>query len=552
MNIIDHLTYLFEFAGGLGMFLYGMKLLADGLQKSAGEQMKSLMNVVTRNKFTGILVGTLVTAIIQSSGATTVMVVGFVNAGIINLLQAVGVIMGADIGTTATAWIVSAGSLGDAFTLLKPTFYAPLMVGIGAVLLMFFKGRKKLNAGTILIGLGLLFVGLTWMSASMDPYMGSDAVKDTFTAFGSNPFLGILIGTVVTGIMQSSSASVGVLQTLACYGVVTSSTATYICLGAAIGSCFTALLSSIGTSRNARRAAVIHLMCDVIGAIVFGTILFFVFLFNRNLANTSVNSVQIAMFFTSYKILNTILLFRFSDKLVEISGHFVKEHKEVTEEDNIVKVDERIMNSPSIVIETVNSEVVKVGRIAYDNVTRALDALMYFKYDLIDEVYKVEEQIDDYVSQLSEFLVKVSNLGLTEHQSEVVKNLMYTTVDLERVGDHAENLAGLANRMRNDEVSFSESGIQELEEIRIAVLNSLGNSLDAREKSNVTYAAKTLEFEDKVDDLEQTFRDRHIDRLTKGECTNESGVFFLDTLTNLERISDHAVNVAEHVMEEAS
>ena len=255
----DDFSMMFQFIGGLGMFLYGMQMMAAGLQKTAGDKMKHLLGVLTNNRFMGILVGALITAIIQSSGATTVMVIGFVNAGLMNLFQTVGVIMGANIGTTITAWIVSAGQLGEAFTVMKPSFYAPLMIGIGAILVMFAKKERKKNIGEILISLGLLFVGLDWMSGSIKPYTDSPIFSKSFELLEGNPFLVVLVGAVVTAVMQSSSASVGVLQTLAMNGVVTANAAVYICLGSNIGSCYTALLSSIGASKNSKRAAIINL-----------------------------------------------------------------------------------------------------------------------------------------------------------------------------------------------------------------------------------------------------------------------------------------------------
>ena len=305
---INDIQNLFTFAGGLGMFLFGMHSMSGGIQKSAGQRMQELLGILTNHRVLAILMGALVTAIIQSSGATTVMVVGFVNAGILTLNQAVGVIMGANIGTCITAWIVSLGQIGDSFQALSPSLYAPLLVGIGAFLIMFGKKQRTRVYGEILTGLGLLFIGLDFMKNSAEAYTDLPIFTDAFSLFGSNPILGILIGMVVTGIMQSSSASVGILQTLASTGAfVTASSAIYISLGSNIGSCFTALLSSIGTPRNAKRAAVIHLSFNVIGTIIFGTAIYIFTLFRPVLLHTQIDSVGISVFHTVFNILCTIL-----------------------------------------------------------------------------------------------------------------------------------------------------------------------------------------------------------------------------------------------------
>ncbi len=543
------------FAGGLGMFLYGMKLLSGGLQKVAGEKMKTLLSAVTNKRIMGILVGAAVTAIIQSSGATTVMVVGFVNAGIINLLQSVGVIMGANIGTTVTAWIVSLDSLGEAATALKPSFYAPLMIGVGAAFIMFCRKHKKQTMGEIILSIGLLFFGLTTMSGSMEPYMKSKAVQEMFLSLGSNPLFGILIGVVVTGVMQSSSASVGVLQTLAGFGVVNAPTAVFICLGADIGSCFTAILSSAGASKNAKRAAMINLLFNAIGVVIWGTLAFIFFKCFTPAESFIMSSVTIAMFHTGFKLVNTIAFYPFAGKLVKLAEFIVRDNKterivQQEKRDNTMLLDDRILNTPSLAIQAVTNHVVHLGQICQENIKRSLDALMYGKYELIDEVFDTEKHIDDHVANLSDFLVKISNDGLTDRQSRQVKNLMYTVIDLERIGDHAENIAESAQKMQKDTRKFSEYGIEDLKSMREAVEGAIENAVAAREHMNVDCAELAFRFEDKVDELEEEIRERHIERLSRNECASETGVIFLNTLTNLERVSDHANNIAGYVKDE--
>lgn len=553
---LNDVSNILGFIGGLGMFLYGMKLLSGGLQKAAGERMKSLLNAVTNKRIKGIAVGAAVTAIIQSSGATTVMVVGFVNAGILSLLQSVGVIMGANIGTTVTAWIVALDSLGSAAAAFKPSFYAPLMIGVGAALVMFCKKHKKQTMGEIIISVGLLFAGLTAMSSSMEPYMKSQTVQDVFLTLGNNPMLGILIGLVVTGVMQSSSASVGVLQALARYGVVSAGTAVFICLGADIGSCFTAILSSAGASRNARRAAVINLLFNLIGVAIWGTLVFIFFKIFPAAQAYTMSGVTIAVFHTGFKVANTVLFYPFANKLVKLSELIIRDKKQpmqpVDEQrDNSMLLDDRILNTPSLAIQAVSNYIVKLGKICTENIKRSLDAVMYCKMENVSVVLDTEKHIDDHVANLSDFLVKLSNDGLTDRQSRQVKNLMYTVIDLERIGDHAENIAELAQKLEKDGLKFSEMGVRDLEDMRAAVEGSLESAISSRESGNLDMVRRTLRFEDDVDAYEEEIRDKHIDRLASRECESETGVIFLNLLTNLERVSDHAVNIAGYVKDEA-
>ncbi len=553
---LGDVSNILGFIGGLGMFLYGMKLLSGGLQKAAGEKMKSLLNAVTNRRIKGIAVGAAVTAIIQSSGATTVMVVGFVNAGILSLIQAVGVIMGANIGTTVTAWIVALDSLGDAAAAIKPSFYAPLMIGVGAAVVMFCKKHKKQTMGEILISVGLLFLGLTTMSNSMEPYMGSRAVQDAFLTLGNNPLLGILIGVVITGVMQSSSASVGVLQALARYGVVSAGTAVFVCLGADIGSCFTAILSSAGASRNAKRAAVINLLFNLIGVAIWGVLLFVFFKIFPAAQAYTMSGVTIAVFHTGFKVVNTVFFYPFADKLVRLSELVVRDRKGAGqsaegERDNSMLLDDRILNTPSLAIQAVSNYVVRLGKICLENIRRSLDAVMYNDIDNVEIVLDTEKHIDDHVANLSDFLVKLSNDGLTDRQSRHVKNLMYTVIDLERIGDHAENIAELAQKLDRDSLKFSEMGVKDLEDMRAAVEGSVESAISARETGNLDMVRKSFRFEDDVDSYEEEIRDKHIDRLARRECESETGVIFLNLLTNLERVSDHAVNIAGYVKDEA-
>lgn len=549
----DDFSMMFQFVGGLGMFLYGMQMMATGLQKTAGDKMKHLLGVLTNNRFMGILVGALITAIIQSSGATTVMVIGFVNAGLMNLFQTIGVIMGANIGTTITAWIVSAGQLGDAFTVMKPSFYAPLMIGIGAMLVMFAKKEKKKNIGEILISLGLLFVGLDWMSGAIKPYTDAPIFAQAFALLGSNPFLGVLVGAIVTAVMQSSSASVGVLQTLAMNGVVTTNAAVYICLGSNIGSCYTALLSSIGASKNSKRAAIINLLFNCFGVLIFALIGFGIFTVNKRIANATIDSVQISIFHTIFNVVNTIIMFPIANLLVKVSCIIVKEGKVENESSELSlenHLDDRIMKTPSFAIEATLKEINEMGILAYENTRLSINAAMYGDYEDIQKVYENEKKINKYEKSIASYLVKINNLSLNDLQHKTVKNLLYTINDLERVGDHAKNIAEFAETMKNDNLKFSDKVIGELGRMNEKVLQSLNASLEARKSGNTDLIKDVLKYEDEVDLIEQDIRERYISRLLDEECNIESGVLFMDIIGNLERVSDHAFNIAGYLKDE--
>ena len=556
MSISD-ISNGFGFLGGLGMFLYGMNIMADGMQKTAGSKMSSFLGMLTNNRFLAVALGALITAIIQSSGATTVMVVGFVSAGVLNLSQAVGVIMGANIGTTITAWIVSMSQLGDAFEVMKPGFYAPAIIGIGALLLVFAKSQKKKTIGEIMIGLGLLFIGLDFMSGSINPYTDAPIFAKAFEILGGNPLLGMIIGALVTALLQSSSASVGILQTLAMNGIVTTNAAIYITLGQNIGSCVTAMLSSMGGSRTAKRAAVMHLTFNVIGAIVFGSIGFIFFSLSPAFAASNINAVQISIFHTIFNLTMTTLLFPFADVLVKISGMVVKEkaEEEPVAEDaetaaTLKHLDERIFESPAFAVETAALEVVHMGQITYENVVRAIDAVLTVNSDEVETVFKTEQTINNMEKMLTEYLIKVDNLSLTEKQKKVVNNLFYSVSDIERIGDHAENLAEQAQYMVEHGLQFSTTGMDDLKSISDSVLKSFQYAIDARQNGNMEAVRKVSQYEDDVDSQEEELREKHIERLSAGECKASAGVVFLDIISNLERVSDHAYNLAGYVKDE--
>lgn len=553
---INEIGSIFKFLGGLGMFLYGMNIMGDGMQKSAGSRMNKFLQMVTNNRLLAIALGALITAILHSSGATTVMVVGFVNAGILDLTQAVGVIMGANIGTTITAWMVSLNQLGDAMKVLQPSFFAPLFVGIGAFGLIFSKKKKDSVIGEVCLGVGFLFVGLTFMSGAVEPYTDAPIFAKAFAILGSNPILGILVGALVTALIQSSTASVGILQTLAMSGIVTTNAAVYITLGQNIGSCLTALLSSAGASRNAKRASVIHLTFNMAGAIIFGIGMYIVTIVNPTFAHSNIDSLQISMFHTFFNLTNTFLLFPFAKQLVAFSGLIVKETPEEEAEEaakaksTLPQLDERIFQSPPLALEIGVMEVVHMGKMVEKNLKIAINVLLSGTTDQIETVLKNEEAIDAMNKKLTEYLIKVNNLSLNEKQKRLVSNLFYSIGDIERVGDHAENLVEAAQYMNEHSLQFSETGLEDLTAITNVTLQAFSHAISARQGMNLEDIRKVSKLEDEVDNLEEELRDKHIERLSQGACNSSAGVVFLDLLSNLERISDHAYNVAGYVKDE--
>ena len=554
MSITD-IEMLFRFVGGLGMFLYGMHIMADGLQKSAGGKMKQLLGVLTSHRILGVLVGALVTAVIQSSSATTVMVVGFVNAGIINLTQAVGVIMGANIGTTITAWVVSMSEWGE---MLKPEFFAPLLIGFGAFILLFSKKEKKRQVGEILVGFGVLFIGLSFMSGAITPYRDAPIFATAFRVLGKNPVLGILTGAVVTAIIQSSSASVGILQTLALNGVVSWNSAVYITLGQNIGTCVTALLSSAGANRTAKRAAVIHLLFNVLGALIFGVLMFVVFTMNPAFAGGKVTSVGISVFHTVFNITNTLVLFPFAKLLVELSGKIIREKApelsaaEISQDPDMdvlerPHLDRRILGSTSFAIQSVAEQVLRMGELAREHMDLAMDSVFEVNEEKIQQAARMERTMDMFEKDLTEYLVYLSHESLTEPEIQQVSHLLFTVSDLERIGDHCDNIAELAESLVKEERQLSADAVEDLKDILDVVVKAVDTAIESRRKESIIDARRVYMLEDDVDSMEEDLRHSHMERLSKGLCSADTGIVFLDILSNLERISDHAVNIAEYV-----
>ncbi|OOB80597.1 MAG: Na/Pi cotransporter [Epulopiscium sp. Nuni2H_MBin003] len=547
---MDFGQMLLNFIGGFGIFIFGMNYMGEGLQKSAGDQMKNLIGILTNNRILGVLVGALVTMVVQSSSATTVMVIGFVNAGLMSLTQAVGVIMGANIGTTVTAWIVS---LGEWVDFLSPSTLAPIFVALGVVISMTAKEQKTRYIAQIIFGFGALFLGLDMMSGAVKPLRELEQIKDLFITLGSNPMLGILTGALVTAIIQSSSASVGILQVLAIAMLVPWNTAIYIILGQNIGTCVTALLSSIGATTNAKRAAVMHLLFNVIGSIIFAIASILTFqIIAPQLGTTLISAVEISIAHSVFNILNTLLLFPFAKTLVRIAEIVVKETN--YEDDNmfdLVHLDERILETPAFAVQSATKEVYEMGITASKNAKLAMNALLEKDVDKIEQVLAEEKRINKIQHAINHYLIKISNLPLSENEHTQLQILFHNVSDIERVGDHAENIAEMAQNLINDEVDFSEDALKDLIKINIVVKQTLTHALNAFLDTDKELAIKVYDLEKQVDKLELALRQSHIRRLVNGDCHPLAGIVFLDVISNLERIADHATNIVEDIIQES-
>jgi len=525
--------------GGLGLFLYGMNLMGDGLQKSAGSKLKKIIELLTSNLIMGVLVGTLVTAVIQSSSATTVMVVGFVNAGIMTLTQAIGVIMGANIGTTVTAQIVS----------LDVNGLAPIALGIGIVLYLFANKPKVKNLAEILIGFGILFVGMDFMKEAVEPLKEYQGFTDMLLTFGKYPLLGLLLGFGITAIVQSSSASMGMLVALAAEGLIPLNAALPILYGQNIGTCVTSLLSSVGASINARRAAMMHLIFNVLGTIVF-----LVFLSKPvQLAVTALTpgnvARQLANTHTLFNIVSVIILLPFTKFIINLAIKLVP-NKDENEDDNRTTkfIDERMIETPSIALNNAIKETLRMGDKAKDCLNTAMDAFTQSSEEKIEKALNQEKHINELQKVILNYLLKLSKAPLGENSRETVDALFNTVTDIERIGDHSENIAELAQAAIESGVTFSENGMSELKDMYNKVMSAYTYSLEAMRNSDVELAYKVIRIEEQVDMMEKSCRANHMNRLNNSVCSIDDGVIYLDIISNLERISDHSLNIAQQVI----
>ncbi|WFA10216.1 Na/Pi cotransporter family protein [Tissierella sp. Yu-01] len=524
--------------GGLGLFLYGMNLMGSGLQKAAGERLKKLIEVLTNNRLMGVLVGTLVTFVIQSSSATTVMVIGFVNAGLMTLGQAVGVIMGANIGTTVTAQLI-------AFDVVE---YAPLAVGIGVAIWLVAKKQKLKDIAEIFIGFGILFIGMDMMGGGLKPLANLPEFSEIMTNL-NNPVLGMLLGLGMTTIVQSSSASIGLLQALAGQGLININIAFPILFGDNIGTTTTALISSVGANRTAKRAAVIHFLFNLVGTIIFMTILRIPI--QALVMRISPGDIQrqIANAHTFFNLINVIIQLPFANFLVKAAERLVP-GEDAVDLTASKYLDPRIIETPSIAIGQVNKEIVRMGEIVQENLRDVEIVFVDEKYDGLDGIFEKEKLINKIESEITEYLVLLTRASLTDEQHGHINNLFNTINDIERVGDHIENIAELAQLKLKNNLEFSGDAATELREMFRKSEQAFGYAMKAFKDNDINSAKLVSVLEKEVDELEEENRANHIWRLNKSVCLTSAGIVYLDAISNLERVTDHSWNIAEHVIQE--
>lgn len=547
MDIFDALSLI----GGLCLFLFGMNLMGQALERRAGNRLRYLLEKMTTNKFAGFFTGLAVTSIIQSSSATTVMVVGFVNSGIMTLRQAINVIMGANVGTTVTAWILSLGGIesNNAFVmLLKPSSFTPVLALIGIIFYMFFKSNKKKDTGTILLGFATLMFGMDAMSASVSGLSDIPEFGELFIKF-QNPVLGLLVGAILTAIIQSSSASVGILQALCTTGQVTYAAAIPIIMGQNIGTCITAILASFGANKNAKRAAVVHLSFNVIGSIVWLTVFVLIrAIFSPLILTQAASEVGIAICHSLFNILCTALLLPMAGLLEKLANLIVRDTKSP---DTITLLDERLLSTPPVALERSNVLTVKMGETAVSGLYKSLDALVSYSPELAKEVREAEDETDRYEDILGTYLVKLSSYQMGDKDSANAAKLLRVIGDFERISDHSVNIIESAEEMRDKGITLSEHARTEITVLGNAVREILGLSLKAFKDGDMAAASNVEPLEQVIDGLKETLRSRHISRLQQGECTISAGFVLSDLLTNLERVADHCSNIAGCVIDTA-
>ncbi|MBO4953795.1 MAG: Na/Pi cotransporter family protein [Clostridia bacterium] len=547
MNIFDVLTLI----GGLCLFLFGMNIMGQALERRAGNSLRDLLGKLTTNKFAGLLTGLGVTAVIQSSSATTVMVVGFVNSGLMSLKQAINVIMGANIGTTVTAWILSlSGISGDNLfvQLLKPMSFTPILALLGIVFYLFCKSGKKQDTGMILLGFATLMFGMDIMTEAVSGLKDVPAFRELFLLF-KNPVLGVLAGAILTAIIQSSSASVGILQALSATGAVSIGATIPIIMGQNIGTCITALLSSFGTNRNAKRAAVVHLSFNVIGTIVCLVAFWLVDLFlSPALFEQTANHASIAVAHSVFNVLCTLLLLPMSGLLERLAHKLVRDAKKPEE---VVELDERLLNTPPFALARCRAVTSDMAVAAVDSLKIGLASLNGYLPEQSQKVTEAEDKTDHYEDILGSYLVKLSGRQISREDSAEAAKLLKNIGDFERIADHAVNLVESAEEMHQKDLHFTEKAQAELGVINGAVAEIVDLTLHTFQRDDLKTALEVEALEQVVDDLKDQLRSRHILRLQTGECSYEMGFVWSDILTDLERVSDHCSNIAGGVVDAA-
>lgn len=547
MDIFSFLTLI----GGLAIFLFGMQVMGDGLEKRCGGRLKSILEKMTANPVRGVLLGAGVTSIIQSSSATTVMVVGFVNSGLMQLSQAIGVIMGANIGTTVTAWLLSlTGVQGDSLfiQLLKPTSFSPVMALVGIIFMMFFKGTKKEDTGSILLGFAVLMTGMELMSGSVAGLAESESFAQLFILF-KNPLLGILAGTILTAVIQSSSASVGILQALSVTGAITYSAAIPIILGQNIGTCATALLASIGTNKNARRAAMAHLSFNIIGSLVFIALFLALNTFvGFPFVDQPINAAGIAVVHTTFNVFATVLLLPFAKQIEKLAILLVPDDNK-KEETSLL--DERLFATPAVAVNRAEQITKEMAGIAKESLLKSLSLIFSYDEKAAIKIRQEEKRVDEYEDQLGTYLVRLSHENLSDRDSDEISKMLHCIGDFERISDHAVNIVESAEEIQKKGLSFSNSAFEGMHVMTEALNEIINITFSAFDEDDLEKAKKIEPLEQIIDGLKIKLRDGHIERLQKSECTIETGFVFSDLLTNMERTADHCSNIGVCLLEGA-
>ena len=532
---METLKILIELMGGLGLFIYGMKLMGDGLENAAGKGLKQILEKVTSNRVMGVAVGAIITAIIQSSSATTVMVVGFVNAGLMSLSQALGVIMGANIGTTITAQLVA----------FKLDQIAPLFVFIGAVVVMLAKVKKRIEIGNIILGFGILFTGMGAMSKAMEPISASPQFSNLILTLGDNWLIGIIVGLAFTALIQSSSATTGILIALASTNGITINFAIPILFGCNIGTCVTALLASIGTNKTAHKAALLHLTFNVVGTIIF--IPFLGFLGDVVSSTSSDISRQIANAHTIFNVTNTAILLPFGNYIIKFVNKIIPNDDEI-EKMGPKFLDNRLLETPVIAAGQVIKETIRMANKAKENVELSVSAFLNDDEEMIKQVYENEKLIDLLEEDITNYLVKLSKCTLSDKEKVIVVSTFHVVIDIERISDHAVNIADLAIEKKNKKLKYTSEALEEINEIYNSVMESLDIAITSYSTRDILKAKTIGDIENRINSYQKNYREKHIKRLYDGKCTANEGAIFLDLITDFERIGDHSTNIAENVI----
>lgn len=539
MNIYS----ILQLCGGLAFFLFGMHVMSGSLEKLAGGNLQKILKEVTSNPIKSLFFGAIVTIAIQSSSALTVMLVGLVNSGIMELAQTVGVIMGSNIGTTLTAWILSLSGIESDnlfISMLKPENFSPVIALIGVIMIMGSKKEKRKDIGIIMAGFAVLMYGMQLMSGAVSPLADMPEFTGLLTTF-NNPFLGVLVGAVFTGVIQSSAASVGVLQALAMTGAISYSMAIPIIMGQNIGTCVTALLSSIGVNKNAKRVSIIHISFNLFGTAI-GLVVYCIARYVVDLAlfNDSITPVMIAVFHSIFNVATTIILLPFSNSLVKIAKKLVT----TDNADGQVVLDERLLLSPGLAVKECLEKTNEMAELARDSFKNALDLFDNYSDSKFDDIEVMEERLDYLEDQLDTFLIHLSGKDVSEDANNEISKMLHAINDFERIGDHAINMAKLAKQIDDNNLEFSKNARKELTVLNNALREILTLTVEAFSKNDLTEAVKVEPLEQVIDDLTKEIRNHHIERLQKGKCDSRLGVFLTDYITNCERASDHCSNIA--------